>query len=283
MDRGHHIPILPCVSVEMLAPAKILSKAFQSEDVDVVQVEILFKGCKTQLSRVQRKPFDELPTVKEFLENVKKQEDSSFIYEDVKLKDFITGKEISICVKNEWASKIAAAIENWLGKKDSVISKHIVQVINTEALFHATDDPDFLYDKIKALFIFIKSPLKNAGYKVNVSTISEQFNAMIKYALQYLDFSKTKDRVLRHKLFDSSKSHEWESALLLVKLLFTLPVSNAKVELLFSLMNRIRANPRNSLSKYRLSSLFCVFVESPCLQDFDPKPSMTLWNDAVFA
>ena len=107
-----HITILPCVSVEVLAPAKILSKAFQSEDVDVVQVESLFKGCKTQLSRVQRKPFDELPTVKQFLENVKKQEVSSFIYEDVKLKDFITDKEISICVKNEWASKIAAAIEN---------------------------------------------------------------------------------------------------------------------------------------------------------------------------
>ena len=107
-----HITILPCVSVEVLAPAKILSKVFQSEDVDVVQVESLFKGCKTQLSRVQRKLFDELPTVKQFLENVKKQEVSSFIYEDVKLKDFITGKEISICVKNEWASKIAAAIEN---------------------------------------------------------------------------------------------------------------------------------------------------------------------------
>ena len=76
------------------------------------------------------------------------------------MKDFITGKEISICVKNEWASKIAAAIENWLGKKDSVISKHIVQVINTEALFHATDDPDFLYDKIKALSFLSNHPLQ---------------------------------------------------------------------------------------------------------------------------
>ena len=58
------IPILACVSVEILAPAKILSKPFQSEDIDVVQVENVLKGCKTQLSRVQCKLFDQLPTVK---------------------------------------------------------------------------------------------------------------------------------------------------------------------------------------------------------------------------
>ena len=58
------IPILACVSVEILAPAKILSKPFQSEDIDVVQVENVLKGCKTQLSRAQCKLFDQLPTVK---------------------------------------------------------------------------------------------------------------------------------------------------------------------------------------------------------------------------
>ena len=40
------ILILACVSVEVLAPAKIM-KTFQSEDVDVVQVESLLKECKT--------------------------------------------------------------------------------------------------------------------------------------------------------------------------------------------------------------------------------------------
>ena len=61
------------------------------------------------------------------------------------------GKEISSRVRNEWASKIAGAIENQLGKEDSVISKYIVQVINTEGWFRATDDPDFFYDEIEAL------------------------------------------------------------------------------------------------------------------------------------
>ena len=86
------ISILACVSVEVLAPAKTLFKAFQSEDVDVVQVESLLKGCETHLSRVQRKLFNQLPTVKRFLENVKEQKNGSFTYQDVKLKDFVRGK-----------------------------------------------------------------------------------------------------------------------------------------------------------------------------------------------
>ena len=106
---------------------------------------------------------------------------------------------------------------------------------------------------------------------------------MIKYELQYLDVSKTDYKVVWCKLFESSKSHEWKSALLLVKLLFTLPVSNAKVERLFSLVNRVKTDTRNSLSKDRLSSLLRICMEGPSLQDFDPKPSMTLWNDAVVA
>ena len=152
---------------------------------------------------------------------------------------------------------------------------------NAEGWFRATDDPDFLYDEIKVLYNFFKSPLENPGHKWNVLTISDQFNATIKYALQYLDVSKTKYRVVWHKLFDSSKSREWKSALLLLKLLFTLPVSNAKVERLFSLMNRIKTDTTNSLLKDRLSSLLHLCLEEPSLKDFDPKTSMTLWNDAV--
>ena len=69
-------------------------KTFQSEDVDVVQVESLLKECRTQLSTVQRKLFDQLLTVKQFLENVKEQENGSFTYQDIELKDFMRGKEI---------------------------------------------------------------------------------------------------------------------------------------------------------------------------------------------
>ena len=69
-------------------------------------------------------------------------------------------------MKSEWALKIADAIQNWLGKEDSVISKHFVQVINTEGWFCATN-------KIEVLYNFFKSPLENARHKGTVSAISK--------------------------------------------------------------------------------------------------------------
>ena len=59
------------VYLEVLAPARILSKAFQSKDIDVVTTDSLLSQCKLQLQRTERKPFEELLTVCHFLEKVK--------------------------------------------------------------------------------------------------------------------------------------------------------------------------------------------------------------------
>ena len=48
-----HIPLLACVSVEVLALAGILSKAFQSKDIDVVRTDSLLSQCKLQLQRIE--------------------------------------------------------------------------------------------------------------------------------------------------------------------------------------------------------------------------------------
>ena len=56
------VPILACLSLELLAPPKILSKAFQSEDVDYVRTEMLIPKTRHQMERVQRKDFSDLPT-----------------------------------------------------------------------------------------------------------------------------------------------------------------------------------------------------------------------------
>ena len=61
------IPLLACVSVEVLALAGILSKAFQSENIDVVTTDSLLSQCKLQLQRIEQKPFEGLPTVHRFL------------------------------------------------------------------------------------------------------------------------------------------------------------------------------------------------------------------------
>ena len=71
------IPVLVCLALEVLSPAKILSKTFQNEDVDPVATVSLLNQVKQQLRRIERKDFEQLPTVKRFLDRVT-EEDGSY-------------------------------------------------------------------------------------------------------------------------------------------------------------------------------------------------------------
>lgn len=75
----------------------------------------------------------------------------------------------------------------------------------------------------------------------------------------------------------------WSCVLLVVELFFTLPVSNTKVERLFSLMNRIKSDSRASLSQPILSALGRICMVIPECDLFDLIPAITLWNDSVLA
>ena len=59
------------------------------------------------------------------------------------------------------------------------------------------------------------------------------------------------------KMSNSSDQH------LLVELLFSLPVSNAKIEQMLSLMKQIKTNGRSSLSEKFLSALIRICMEGP--------------------
>lgn len=65
--------------------------------------------------------------------------------------------------------------------------------------------------------------------------------------------------------------------LLLVELLFSIPISNAKVERLFSLMNRVKTDSRASLGENILNNLIRIRMEGPPLEEFDPTPAIQLW------
>ena len=72
MDRSSypHISMYQCGSV---GTSKNPVQSIRIWKCNVVQVESLLKGCKTQLSRAQCKSLDQLPTVKQFPENAKEQ------------------------------------------------------------------------------------------------------------------------------------------------------------------------------------------------------------------
>ena len=69
--------------------------------------------------------------------------------------------------------------------------------------------------------------------------------------------------------------------LLLVELLLSIPISNAKVERVFSLMNRIKTDFRAALSGYTLNNRVRIRMEGPPLKQFDPTPAIQLWASSA--
>ena len=60
----------------------------------------------------------------------------------------------------------------------------------------------------------------------------------------------------------------WKAALLVVELSFCVPISNATLERLFSLMNLVKTNVRNRLSNDSLNSILQIRVNGISMQTF---------------
>ena len=66
------------------------------------------------------------------------------------------------------------------------------------------------------------------------------------------------------------------------EIMLIVPFTNAKVEHIFSKMNRVKTDSRNRLSRARLDVFLRVDVEGPSIESFNASPVIDLWfNDRV--
>ena len=120
------------------------------------------------------------------------------------------------------------------------------------------------------------------GLVATLNEVLEQWHSMVTYAVTYLNVVTFHYRKVWKLLFSSSRSREWKDILLMVELLFCLPISNAKVERFFSLLNRVKTDGRASLGEARLNSLLRICTEGPKIENFDASNALQLWaNDVV--
>ena len=137
------------------------------------------------------------------------------------------------------------------------------------------------FNTINKVYEFYKTPFEWDGFTGTISELLEQWQSLCNYTIKHLSLETTEYCVVWHKIFQSSRKDSWNLILLLVELLFSLPVSNAKVERMFSLMKKIKTNRRSSLSENILSSLVRICIEGPGCENFHAVPDTTLWNNAV--
>ena len=87
----------------------------------------------------------------------------------------------------------------------------------------------------------------------------------------YISLSNMDYQSVWWRLFHSPNSLEWSNVLTLTKLLFSLPVSDGKVECIFSQVNLIKTTKRSSLCNQTLDNLVMINTAGIPLGDFSAR------------
>ena len=88
--------------------------------------------------------------------------------------------------------------------------------------------------------------------------------------VNYLDIWK--------KIFQNDTiKNECRNVLHIFEIMLVTPFTNAKVERVFSRMNRVKSETRNKLTRARLDVCLRVGEEGPLVNNFNPDPVIDLW------
>ena len=117
------------------------------------------------------------------------------------------------------------------------------------------------------------SPVLNAD--IEVDKIRGEFEAMISYAAQFMSFST----IWTTSLFGGYCCMPLppRNALMLARLLFSIPFSNGKLERVFSQLNLIKTNKRATLSDQALQDLMTLNASRIALKNHTPNSAIPLW------
>ena len=97
------------------------------------------------------------------------------------------------------------------------------------------------------------------------------------YATQFISLATLDYRAVWWRLFHCPNSSSWSNVLALARLLFTLPISNRKLERIFSVLKIIKVDRRSSLGNSSLRDILTANTDGISMKDFDPDPSIELW------
>ncbi len=205
------------------------------------------------------------------------------VYQMQKLKNLEQSKKVYSEKYVEYCSKVSACIKNRLGWSDLNLIKDIITVLATqgwqkivdmeEDTDSATDNPGWV--AVENLVTRFKTPLEGAD--TDIDSVLPEFKTMVDYGVQFFSLSTLDYRSVWWRLFHCPTSSEWANCFSLVELLFSLPVSNGKVERVFSQLKTIKTEKRSLLSNALLDDLLQLNSDVTPLQEFNPDDSIDTW------
>jgi hypothetical protein len=156
----------------------------------------------------------------------------------VALNAFQEAQDFIKKAKNVLLGKIKHAMEIRLEVAENKVVIHAVAVLNTEGWEQYDEDGEedlsFADNVLEELYNHFKDPLSQAGLLGSLHDLIKQWHGLVNYTKRFLNPSRTPYLRVWRRIFDFSLSEDWNIVLFLVELLFSIPISNAKVERLFS-------------------------------------------------
>ena len=225
--------LFSCFFIDLLQPAAFISYAFQENNVDAVSVTLALLKTKKSLNTLRTKEAANLPTVKFYFQKVQEEE-----YQGTKLSGLESA--VSDLKKNaaRYVSLVENAIERCLECIDDISA--VASLLNCEVWECASRQS---VNKTILLFLTkFKDPLIQQGLQVSDLEVVQEWNDMVDFASMYLSLSCQHYRSTWYKVFHVSRASNWKNILLLIRLLFTFPVSNAAVERFFSCLGRVKTS-----------------------------------------
>ena len=169
-----------------------------------------------------------------------------------------------------YCRKISDCVKSRLRWSDVDMMRAMITVLNPQRWERLLSQNDDSLDKINILVRKFETPLTGAG--AIVDDIQTQFVAMIGFACRYIAIHTLHYRSVWWRLFNSPQKKYWGSVLVLAELLFSLRVSNAKVERVFSTANLIKTEKRTVFA-------LVINCDAVSVVDFTPDEAIQIWWD----
>ena len=140
--------------------------------------------------------------------------------------------------KNEVVEVLMCLKERVTVQHSSLLS-HILALLATKG-WEKPENAHIADVALDSLISHFQTPLQRVG--VDTSVIKEEWEDMTNYVMRYLDLVQENYRTIWWKLFNTANANKWENVISLIELLFCIPMSNGKVERVFSALKFIKSN-----------------------------------------
>ena len=243
---------------DILKPPSCLSLALQEEGIDVIKgIQHLLKSRKSLQSLSMQNP-SEWPSVSVIYSRIVEDETSkAHSYQGVTLSNFSIEKfqqYSNEAIKD--LQRLDDKLKERLEWSDLTMLRSILVFLDTQNWFGSLDkERDGFTEVIEAVEYIIshfREPLEAKGG--DMSSIHDEVEEAVQYARKFFSIADDYHKIW-YKLHVVPDASKWPNVLLLCNLLFSLPVSNGRVESIFFSMNVIKTERRATMHTNTLSDL----------------------------